>query len=53
MEDSSELIQEIPPDLPGDKDMDGILKELTTLTSKSIGLADGSKEEGAGEEEAS
>ena len=53
LEDSSELIQEIPPDLPGDKDMDGILKELTTLTSKSIGLADGSKEEGAGEEEAS
>ncbi|CAE7545168.1 unnamed protein product [Symbiodinium microadriaticum] len=53
LEDSSELIQEIPPDLPGDKDMDGILKELTTLTSKSIGLADGSKEEGAGEEPAS
>ena len=53
LEDSFELISDIPPDLPGDKDMEGILKELTTLTSKSIGLADGSKEEGEeGEKEA-
>ena len=45
LEDSNELIQSIPPDLPGDRDMDGILQELMTLTSKSIGLADGQEEE--------
>ena len=45
LEDSNELIQSIPVDLPGDRDMDGILQELMTLTSKSIGLAGGDEEE--------
>ena len=50
LEDSKELIQSIPPDLPGDADMDGILRELTDLTSKSIGLAGASEEEGKEED---